>query len=695
MKWRAGIFTQNTDVIITVLIVFVIMIMIIPIPAGLMDGLLGLNIALSLTIFLICIYTLKPLDFSIFPSLLLIATMFRLSLNISTTRLILLNGYAGKVINAFGSFVVGGNFIVGFVIFLILVIVNFIVITQGANRVAEVAARFTLDALPGKQMSIDADLNAGIITEEEAKQARKEVASQADFYGAMDGASKFVKGDAIAGVIIVVINLLGGFAIGVLQKGMPFEQALQTYSLLTIGDGLMSQIPALLISIATGLIVTRATSGSNLSKQISLQFLAHPKAIGIASGIIFLVGFLPGMPKLAFFGLGTAIGIIAYLQARKIKRQADEKTQMEEDEKRAELEASTDEIDQALYLDLIEVELGYGLVNLVESKDYGNLSVRIDLIKKQMTQETGFIVPPIRVRDNIQLEDNSYRIKIKGIETAENKLYVDKLMVLNPSDAGFEIDGIDTREPVFGLEARWIDKKDKALAEEKGYTIIDPVTLMVTHLTEVIKEHADEIFGIADVQRLLDKLSKHNPVVVKEVIPKKIELSDLHLILKNLLKERIPIKDLTTILETLLTKSKLTKNADLLTEYVRQGLARSITKMYQNPPGVLSVIVIDPDIEQKILESLQQDEHSVRSVLDPEMVTFLINEIKKETKRVSSQGYVPIILCLAPVRLHLRQIAERVKSNIVVLSYEEITQDIKIEPVGIIRMSKKTSQGRK
>ncbi len=689
MKKNIGFLAKNTDILVTFLIIFVVLMMIIPIPASFMDFLLGVNIALSLSIFLICIYTLKPLDFSIFPSLLLVATMFRLSLNISTTRLILLDGYAGRVINAFGSFVVGGNFIVGFVIFLILVIVNFIVIIQGANRVAEVAARFTLDALPGKQMSIDADLNAGIISEEEAKEARKEISSQADFYGAMDGASKFVKGDAIAGVIIVIINLVGGLAIGMLQRGMPFDQALQTYSLLTIGDGLISQIPALLISIATGLIVTRATSDSNLSKQISLQFLAQPKALAIAASIVFFIGFLPGMPRIAFFLLGAIIGTIAYFQSRKLKREKEEKEQMEQELEKQALEPAKDEIEQALYLDLVEVELGYGLLNLVESNEYGDLSARIELIKKQMTQETGFIVPSIRIRDNIQLDDSHYRIKIKGVEVAENKLLVDRLMVLNPTGKEFEVEGKDTKEPVFGLDARWIDPKHKTMAEEKGYTIIDPVTLMVTHLTEVIKHNAGEILGIADVQNLLDKLTKHNPVVVKEVIPKKIELSELHLILKNLLNERIPIKDLTTILETLLSKSKLTRNADLLTEYVRQGLARSITNMYQNPPGTLSVIVIDPDIEQTILNSLKQDEHSISSSLDPESINRIMGKIKKEAEAVSSQGFIPIILCLAPVRLHIRQIAERVKPNIVVLSYEEITQDVKIEPIGIVKFENK------
>lgn len=677
---------RNIDIMVTVMIVFIVLMMIIPIPPTLMDALLGVSIALSLVIFLICLYTLKPLDFSIFPSLLLVATMFRLSLNISTTRLILLNGYAGKAISAFGSFVVGGNFIVGFVIFLILVIVNFIVITQGANRVAEVAARFTLDALPGKQMSIDADLNAGIITEEEAKRQRKEIGSQADFYGAMDGASKFVKGDAIAGIIIVFINLVGGLAIGILQNGLPFQEALQQYSLLTIGDGLMSQIPALLISIATGLIVTRATSDTNLSKQISLQFLAQPKALAIAASIVSLMGLLPGMPMIAFFIIGAIIGGVAFYQARRLKQQKEKKKMEMEMERKKELEAPIDEIDQALYLDAVEIELGYQLVNLVESMEYGNLANRIDLIKKQITIETGFIVPPIRIRDNMQLADNHYVIKIKGIKVTENELYPEKLMILNPDDGGFDIEGIDTKEPVFDLQARWIDQDKKIDAEEKQYTIIDPITLLVTHLTEIIKEYASEIFGLQDVQKLLDMLSKHNKVTVKEVIPKKLELSELHLILKNLLKERIPIKDLTTILETISSNLKMTQNIDLLTEYVRQSLSRSITQMYENPPGVLSVIVLDPEIEQRIANSLQQNEKRTKVVLDPETVTKLIEKIETEAKNASMKSFVPIIICLAPIRPHLRQITERIKSNIVVLSYEEVTYDVKIEPIGMIKI---------
>ncbi len=688
MRTTIGLLTKNVDVLVTFLIIFIILMMIIPIPPVVMDVLLGFNIALSFVIFLICIYTLKPLDFSIFPSILLIATMFRLSLNISSTRLILLNGYAGNVISSFGNFVVRGNFIVGFIIFLILVIINFVVIIQGANRIAEVAARFTLDALPGKQMSIDADLNAGIISEEEARKQREVIALQADFYGAMDGASKFVKGDAIAGLIIVIVNLFGGLAIGVIQRGLTFSEALKTYSLLTVGDGLVSQIPALLISVATGLIVTRASSDSNLSKQISIQFLAQPKAIGIAAAVVFLVGLLPGMPKLAFFALGAIIGFLAYFQSKKLKKQKElERLQEEELEKKA-LESSYDEIEQALYLDIIELELGFSLIGLADSKEFGDLETRIDLIKKQITSETGFIVPQIRIRDNIQLEDNSYCIKIKGIKVAEGKIYADRVMILNPENTGFDIDGYDAVEPVFNLKSRWIEIKDRYLAEEKGYTVIDPVTVLVTHISEVIKENAHEILGVADVQNLLDKLSKHNPIVVKEVIPNKLELSELHIILKNLLKERIPIKDLTTILETLLVKAKVTKNTDILTEYVRQSLARSITYLYQNPPGVISAIVVDPDIEQSILNSLKQDEFNIRLILNPEMLNNIIEEIKRVVEQVSSKGLTPIILCLSPVRPHLKQMADRVKSNIVVLSYEEITEDVKIEPVGIIKLTK-------
>jgi flagellar biosynthesis protein FlhA len=679
-----GILMNNLDVLITFMIVGVILMMIIPIPPALMDALLGMNIALSMTIFLISLYTLKPLDFSIFPSLLLVATLFRLSLNISTTRLILLNGYAGGVINAFGHFVIGGNFIVGFVVFLILVIVNFVVIIQGANRVAEVAARFTLDALPGRQMSIDADLNAGVITEEEAKKERREIGRQADFYGAMDGASKFVKGDAIAGVIIVLINLFGGFGIGMLQQNLTFTEALQKYSLLTIGDGLVSQIPALLISVSTGLVVTRAVSDSNMSRQILIQFMAQPKALGISAAIIAMFGFISGMPKIPFFVIGGMLGVLSLFQSRRLRKEADQKKQLQREMEMKSIEDSKDEFDQDLYLDLIEVELGYGLISIAGSDDHENLSVRINLIKKQIVSETGFIVPPIRIRDNIRLEENRYRIKIKGTEVAENELHINKFMVLDPSGEGFDIKGEDTVEPVFGLPARWIDADRKGEAEEKGLTVIDPVSLLVTHLTEVIKEYANEILGVQDVQKLLDKLSKYNPVVVNEVIPKVIALSELHLILRNLLKERIPIKDLTTILETISTKAKLTKNIDLLTEFARQGLARSITKMYENPPGVLSAIVVDPEVEQKIMDSIQQGEQGVKCVMDPEYIKELTNKIKLESKRVSLQGLTPIIISLAPVRLQLRQISERIKPGVVVLSYDEIIQGIKIEPVGMI-----------
>ncbi len=676
--------SRNTDIVITFLIVAVILMMIVPIPPSFMDLLLAFNISLSLIMFLISLYTLKPLDFSIFPSLLLISTLFRLSLNISTTRLILTGGFAGQVIETFGNFVIGGNLVVGLVVFLILVVVNFIVITQGANRVAEVAARFTLDAMPGKQMAVDADLNAGAITEEEAKIERGNIAKQADFYGAMDGASKFVKGDAIVGIIIVLINVVGGLAIGVLQQGMDINEALQRYSLLAVGDGLVSQIPALLISVATGMVVTRAASDSNLSQQLSLQFLAQPRALSIAAGVIFLLGFLSGMPKVPFFLIGGLLGIVSVFQLRKMKKEKAMKQQLADDEER---EAITvvDEFDEAIRVDLVEVELGYGLISIVDSKDYGNLTARIDLVRKQIITETGFVAPPIRIRDNMQISDNHYRIKIKGVEIAENELNIDSYLILNPSGEEFEIDGVDTQEPVYALDARWISASNKDIAEAKGYTVIDPVSLLVTHLTEVLKEYSSEIFGLKDAQKFLDKLKEVNSVVVDEVLPNLISLSDFHMILKNLLKERIPIKDLTSILETISSKAKLTKNIDYLTEFVRQGLARSITKMFENPPGVLSVIVVDPEIEQKILESTHQTEHGSKCVIDPEYVKDLIAKIEDESKRVSSLGYMPIVICLSPVRQQIRQISDRVKPKVVVLSYDEIIQDIKIEPIGILR----------
>ena len=675
---------SNRDVLITLMIVMIVLMMIIPLPAFLLDFLLSFNIALSIVIFLISLYTLKALDFSIFPSVLLISTLFRLSLNISTTRLILLNGYAGKVIQSFGNFVIGGNFIVGIVVFVILIIVNFVVITQGASRVAEVAARFTLDAMPGKQMSIDADLNAGILSDEDAKKQRKEISRQAEFYGAMDGASKFVRGDATAGILIVVINLIGGVAIGAIQQKLPIMEALQKYALLTVGDGIVTQIPALLISVATGMIVTRAASDSNIGDQISLQFLAQPRAISIAGVVVFLVGFLPGMPKVAFFAIGLVLVGIAFLQFRRIKK--DMATKKLETEELAKLEAlPADDYEEVLKVDSIEIELGYELVSIVESGDHGNLSFRIDLIRKQIISETGFIVPPIRIRDNIQLQDNHYVVKIKGVEITENELFINDFLILNPDNTGFEIEGKDTIEPVFNLPARWISAKNRQLADIKGYTVIDPVSLLVTHLTEIIKEYASDLFGLQDVQKLLDRLSETNPVVVKEVIPNLISLSDLALVLKNLLNERIPIKNLATILETISSKARVTKNVEVLTEYVRQGLARSITKMYENPPGSLSVIVVDPEVEQKVIDSLQQTENGIRSVLDPEYVKNLMTKIEEEAKRISIQGFVPIILCLTPVRSQFKQIAERIKPKVVVLSYDEIINDIKIEPVGMLR----------
>jgi flagellar biosynthesis protein FlhA len=675
----------NRDILITLLILMVIMMMIIPIPAILMDFLLSVNIALSIIIFLISLYTLRQLDFSIFPSMLLVATLFRLSLNISTTRLILLNGFAGRVIESFGNFVIGGNYIVGFVIFLILIVVNFMVITQGANRVAEVAARFTLDAMPGKQMAIDADLNAGILTDEEAKIARRDISRQADFYGAMDGASKFVKGDAIAGILIVVINLIGGFAVGMLQQKLTLLEALKKYALLTVGDGIVTQIPALLISVATGMIVTRATSDSNLGEQISVQFLSQPRALGIGGAIVFLMGFLPGLPKPAFFIIGIGLVTVAYTQYRRIKRDSARKKEVDDEIAVNEM-AAADDYEEILKIDDIEIELGYELVSIVESGEQGNLSLRIDLIRKQIISETGFIVPPIRIRDNMQLPDNHYVIKIKGVDIVENDLFINDFLILNPENTGFEIDGKDTIEPVFNLPARWINAKSKQLADIKGYTVIDPVSLLVTHLTEIIKEYASDLLGLQDVQKLLDRLSNTNPVVVKEVIPNLISLSDLTLILKNLLKERIPIKNLATILETISSRAKMTKNIELLTEYVRQGLARSITKMYENPPGVLSVIVIDPEIEQRIMDSLQQTEHGIRCILDPEYVKNLMSKIEEESKKISIQGFVPVILCLASVRSQLKQISEPIKPKVIVLSYDEIIHDIRIEPIGMIRL---------
>ena len=576
-------------------IIVILGVMVMPIPTFLLDVLISFSITFALIILMVAVFMLSPLEFSVFPSLLLVITLLRLSLNIASTRIILLNGdqgasAAGEVIESFGNFVVGGNFIVGTVVFIILVMINFIVITKGSVRTSEVAARFTLDAIPGKQMSIDADLNAGLITEQDARTRRRNLEREADFYGSMDGSIRFVRGDAIAGILITLVNILGGFAIGVFQQGMEASEAAQIYTLLTIGDGLVSQLPALVVSTAAGLVVTRAQSDKNLPGELMSQLLNQPYAFIIASAILFFFGMIPGLPHFPFFLMSLLAGVIAY---NKIK--SDTKTEQlalmkKDDEAKAPL---PEKVESILPLDIMELEVGYELIPLVDADRNGELLERIKSIRRQFALEMGFIVPPLHIRDNLQLKSNEYSVVIKGVDVARDSIMMGRILAMNPGTTERELDGIQTTEPTFGLPAVWIPSNKKQEAQMAGFTVVDPATVITTHIKETIKRHAPELLGRQETQALLDKFKETNPKVVEELIPNLLPLGKVQKVLQNLLKEKISIRDLRTILEQLSDYASLTQDADVLTEYVRQSLARPITKQYQSADGTLSVLTLD------------------------------------------------------------------------------------------------------
>ncbi len=559
------------------------------------------------------------LQFSIFPSLLLITTLFRLALNVSSTRLILLQGYAGEIIRAFGNFVVGGNYVVGFVVFLILVVIQFIVITKGAERVAEVAARFTLDAMPGKQMSIDADLNAGLIDEKEARRRRAEIEREADFYGAMDGASKFVKGDAIAGLVITAINIIGGFAVGVGQRGMGLGEALQHYTLLTVGDGLVTQIPALLIATATGIIITRAASEANMGRDVSHQLLSEPRVLAIAAGVLVLFAVVPGLPTVPFLVLSLLFGLLGYASSRRHQER-----QVQEMEKEAQREAEEakkpERVSALLKLDAIELEIGYSLIPLVDANQGGDLLDRITMIRRQIAIELGLVVPPIRIRDNMQLGPNAYVIKIKGIEVGRGELMPGHYLAMESGPVSKRVSGIETREPAFGLPALWIPEEAKEEAELAGYTVVDSPSIIATHLTEIIRSNAAELLGRQDVKKLLDELKEDHAALVDEVVPELLTVGEVQRVLQNLLREGVPIRDLVTILETLGDFAWATKDQIFLTEKVREALARQISKQYTNDQGYIPVITLDPAWEQEIADALQHTDRGLTIALAPERV---------------------------------------------------------------------------
>ena len=680
---------NQSDLLTAVGVIGILLLMILPLPTILLDILLSLSITFSLVILLTSLYIKTPLEFSTYPALLLLTTLFRLSLNIASTRLILLHGNegpsaAGQVIKSFGLFVVGGNYFVGFIIFIILVIINFVVITKGSGRIAEVAARFTLDAMPGKQMSIDADLNAGIIDETEARKRRARISQEAEFYGAMDGASKFVRGEAVAGMVIILINIGGGFIIGIFQQNLPLLTAAQTYTILTIGDALVSQIPALINSTAAGLIVSRAASDQSMGKELVKQFKLQPQAIALSAGILFSLGLIPGLPHIPFITLSVVTGFLAHFISKEQKKQAQKK--MEESQKAAMIPHAPEQVETLLTLDRLELEVGYGLIPLVDEEQNGDLLNRIRSIRRQFAMDLGIVVPPLRVRDNLQLKPGEYRIVIKGNEMARGEMMPGYVMALNPGEVKKTVEGIPTKEPVFQLPALWILEKRKEEAQFAGYTVVDIPTIIATNLTEVIRTHADELLSRQDVQKLLDRLAQNYPKVVEELVPSILPLGLIQKVLQNLLKERVSIRDLLTILETMADSVSITKDPDLLTEYVRQRLGRSIVKQYETTEGVLPLITIDQKIEDILREGIQKADHGSYLSLEPNLAQKILMSINQTLDRMSQANYQPIILCSPTIRRHLKKLLDRFLPQVVVLSHNELTGQAKIQSLGTVTL---------
>ncbi|MES2964154.1 MAG: flagellar biosynthesis protein FlhA [Bdellovibrionota bacterium] len=681
-------YSKNMDLVMAITLMAILAVMLVPLPAFMLDLALTISITASILILLVALYTTKALDFSVFPSLLLITTLFRLALNVATTRLVLTEGHtgenaAGSIIHAFGSFVVGDNYVIGTVIFVILVVINFIVITKGSGRVAEVAARFTLDAMPGKQMSIDADLNAGLINEEQARKRRKEIEQEADFYGAMDGASKFVRGDAIAAIIITVVNIVGGLAIGVIQHGLDLSTAAQFYTKLTIGDGLVSQIPALIISTAAGIIVTRTGSDKDMGTEVVGQLFLNPRALYIGGAVMGALG-LVGLPMIPFFSVGGALAGIGWMVNR-FKEDGQEKERKKQDEIAAKPEK--ERIETLLPLDLVELEVGYGLINIVESEQSGDLLERIVSIRKQFALDLGIIVPSIHIRDNLQLEPGEYRVMIKGNKVGGGALRPEYLLAMDPGNTIGRVDGIPTKEPAFGLDALWIGKSQREEAEMAGYTVVDLSTVMATHITEIIRTHAHELLGRQEASVLVENFKKQYPKVVEELIPDPLPLGTVVKVLQNLLREQVSIRDLLTIFETLADEASRTKDSELLTESVRRGLARGITGRYKNDDGRVAVMSLDPRLEELIANSLLQTEQGVQLVMDPRLAHGMIEGIAQTIENHPEIAGQPILLTSPTARRHLFKLTHRFIPQLVVLSHNELTSDAQIAPVGTVEIA--------
>ncbi|KRQ87043.1 Flagellar biosynthesis protein FlhA [Caloramator mitchellensis] len=673
---------SNIDILIAFVIILIVLMIIIPLPTWLLDVFLALNLSISLVILLLTMFTTEVLEFSVFPTLLLITTLFRLGLNISSTRLILGQGQAGRIIEAFGNFVVGGNYVVGFILFIIIVVIQFVVITNGAGRVAEVAARFTLDAMPGKQMSIDADLNAGIISETEAKIRRKKLQQEADFYGAMDGASKFVKGDAIAGVVIVIINLIGGVLIGLLFFNLPALDALKKFALLTVGDGLVSQIPALLISTASGIIVTRSTSDTTLGKELAGQFTSYPKVLAIASGILTILALIPSLPHFLFLSLAAVCGLSAFMLS-KDKKESKIKDDLKPEEIKPERK-EPENVMQYLNVEPLEIEIGYGLIPLADVSSGGDLLDRIAGVRRQLALEMGIIVQPIRIRDNLQLATNEYTIKIKGTVVGKGEILVNHYLAIDVLGEGIPIDGIRTVEPTFGLPAVWIPDSKKDDAEIMGVTVVDPTTVLVTHLTEIIKKHAHELLGRQEVKMIIDNVKENYSAVVDELIPSLLSLGEVQKVLQNLLKERVPIRDLVTIMESLADNALNTKDIELLTEYVRISLGRVICKNLVDDSNTIRLITLHPSLEQMIADNIQKSFQGSYPALDPDTTRKIFEAVQSNIEISDFYNGQPIVMVSPRIRPAFRKLTEMVFPNLIVLSMNEIPADIQIETLGMV-----------
>jgi len=674
--------TNLSNLVLAGAIVVILGIMILPLPTFLMDVMLVMNISGALIILFVSLYALKPLDFSVFPGLLLIVTLFRLSLNVATTRLILGEGYAGEIIESFGSFVVQGNFVVGAVIFLILVIINFTVITKGATRIAEVSARFTLDAMPGKQMAIDADLNAGLMDDHEAKARREEIASEADFYGAMDGAAKFVRGDAIAGLLITGVNILGGLAIGVLQRGMAVGEAASVYSLMTIGDGLVAQIPALIISTASAIIITRATGSSQFGIEIATQLGAEPKATYITSGVLLCLGLVPGLPFFPFTIMSILIGGMGYASSQTKKRE------VAAEEKALEVgpvAIPEEKIEEFLHPDRFEVEIGYSLIPMVDEGQGGNLLSKISTIRKTIALELGLIVPPIRIRDNIQLKSNAYSFKINGIEVADGTVMMNYFLVLNPDDR-IDLQGVKTTEPTFGLPALWINDREREKAEMSGYTVVEAPAVIATHLIEVLKANAHKLLDRQETQRMLDHLNESHSAVITGLVPDIIPLGVVTKVLKNLLREKLPIRNLVTILETIADYGALTKDPDVLTEYVRASLSDIITANYKQNSGQVTIATFEPQLEDKISGFVKGGSGQAFNLgFSPAEVNKIFDSIGEKVQAMLAEGSRPALLVSPQIRRYVKSFIDQVLPDVSVLSYAELTSDTNLKSVGAVR----------